>query len=52
MLIQEVHLPGTGAIVQLQRLATLEVVPIQEAQILIEVIIHLEVIHLQEEQLV
>jgi hypothetical protein len=51
MLIQEVHLPGTGAIVQLQRLATLEVVPIQEAQILIEVI-HLEVIHLQEEQLV
>jgi hypothetical protein len=50
MLIQEVHLPGIGAIVQLQGLIVQEVVPIQEAQIHIEVI-HLEVIHLQEEQL-
>ena len=46
MLIQEVHLPGTGAIVQLQGLIVQEVVPIQEPQI------HIEVIHLQEEQLV
>ncbi len=46
MLIQEVHLPGTAAIVQLQGLAAPEVAPLQEAQIRIEVIL------LQEEQLV
>jgi hypothetical protein len=52
MLIQEVHLPGIGAIVQLQGLIVQEVVPILEAQIRIEVI-HLEVvIPRQEEQLV
>jgi len=46
MSIQEAHLPGTAAIVQLQGLAAPEVVLIQEAQI------RLEVILLQEEQLV
>jgi hypothetical protein len=51
MLIQEAHLLDIGAIVQLRGLAALEVVPIQEAQIRIEVI-HLEVIPRQEEQLV
>ncbi len=46
MLIQEVLHLDIEAIVQLQGLVALEVVPIQEAQILIEVIL------LQEEQLV
>ena len=46
MLIQEAHLLDIVAIVQLQGLAALEVVPIQEAQI------RIEVIHRQEEQLV
>lgn len=46
MLILEVHLLDIGPIVQVQGLEALEVVPIQEAQTRIEVIL------LQEEQLV